>query len=229
MGNQGLACCTHDSTNGNTDYQVPQGDKDSSPVKAIALPNPPKIPSFTNVSSIFEFILSDQYYLLLLGKISQFDIILKITSSLNETDLVVLFSKLVDWIHICDSKNNSLIKRTKIEIDIGTKNLICQLNGRKDSNKVFRINMSQSIGEISMIAQYIKYISEHKKNNQNYNENYWKEKDIENYLRMTVYKCIYYLVQAKINASGELEEVERAVKMMNGFLERIVKACVNNK
>ena len=81
MGNQGLACCTHDSTNGNTDYQVPQGDKDSSPVKAIALPNPLKIPSFTNVSSIFEFILSDQYYLLLLGKISQFDIILKITSS----------------------------------------------------------------------------------------------------------------------------------------------------
>ena len=229
MGNEGLACCTHDSTNGNTDYQVPQGDKDSSPVKAIALPNPPKIPSFTNVSSIFEFILSDQYYLLLLGKISQFDIILKITSSLNETDLVVLFSKLVDWIHICDSKNNSLIKRTKIEIDIGTKNLICKLNGKKDSNKVFIINMSQSIGEISIIAQYIKYISEHKKNNQNYNENYWKEKDIENYLRMTVYKCIYYLVQAKINASGELEEVERAVKMMNGFLERIVKACVNNK
>lgn len=229
MGNQGLACCTHDSTNGNTDYQVPQGDKDSSPVKAIALPNPPKIPSFTNVSSIFEFILSDQYYLLLLGKISHFDIILKITSSLNETDLVVLFSKLVDWIHICDSKNNSLIKRTKIEIDIGTKNLICKLNGKKDSNKVFIINMSQSIGEISMIAQYIKYISEHKKNNQNYNENYWKEKDIENYLRMTVYKCIYYLVQAKINASGELEEVERAVKMMNGFLEKIVKACVNNK
>ena len=229
MGNQGLACCTHDSTNGNTDYQVPQGDKDSSPVKAIALPNPPKIPSFTNVSSIFEFILSDQYYLLLLGKISQFDIILKITSSLNETDLVVLFSKLVDWIHICDSKNNSLIKRTKIEIDIGTKNLICKLNGKKDSNKVFIINMSQSIGEISMIAQYIKYISEHKKNNQNYNENYWKEKDIENYVRMTVFKCIYYLVQAKINASGELEEVERAVKMMNGFLERIVKACVNNK
>ena len=229
MGNQGLACCTHDSTNGNTDYQVPQGDKDSSPVKAIALPNPLKIPSFTNVSSIFEFILSDQYYLLLLGKISQFDIILKITSSLNETDLLVLFSKLVDWIHICDSKNNSLIKRTKIEIDIGTKNLICKLNGKKDSNKVFIINMSQSIGEISMIAQYIKYISEHKKNNQNYNENYWKEKDIENYLRMTVYKCIYYLVQAKINASGELEEVERAVKMMNGFLERIVKACVNNK
>ena len=229
MGNQGLACCTHDSTNGNTDYQVPQGDKDSSPVKAIALPNPLKIPSFTNVSSIFEFILSDQYYLLLLGKISQFDIILKITSSLNETDLVVLFSKLVDWIHICDSKNNSLIKRTKIEIDIGTKNLICKLNGKKDSNKVFIINMSQSIGEISMIAQYIKYISEHKKNNQNYNENYWKDKDIENYLRMTVYKCIYYLVQAKINASGELEEVERAVKMMNGFLERIVKACVNNK
>ena len=229
MGNQGLACCTHDSTNGNTDYQVPQGDKDSSPVKAIALPNPPKIPSFTNVSSIFEFILSDQYYLLLLGKISQFDIILKITSSLNETDLVVLFSKLVDWIHICDSKNNSLIKRTKIEIDIGTKNLICKLNGKKDSNKVFIINMSQSIGEISIIEQYIKYISEQKKNNQNYNENYWKEKDIENYLRMTVYKCIYYLVQAKINASGELEEVERAVKMMNGFLERIVKACVNNK
>ena len=148
---------------------------------------------------------------------------------MNEIDLVVLFSKLVEWIHICESKNNSLIKRTKIEIDIGTKNLICKLNGKKDSNKVFIINMSQSIGEISMIAQYIKYISEHKKNNQNYNENYWKEKDIENYLRMTVYKCIYYLVQAKINASGELEEVERAVKMMNGFLERIVKACVNNK
>lgn len=228
MGNQGLACCTHDSANGNTDYQVPQDDKPSA-VKELTIPNPPKIPSFTNISSIFEFILSEQYYLLLLGKISQFDIILKITSSLNDNDFVVLLSKLIDWIHICDNKNNSLIKKTKNDIDIGTKCLICKLNERRKSNKVFRINMSKAIGEISMIAQYIKYVSEQKKNNQSYNENFWKNKNMEHYLEMTVYNCIYYLVQAKMDTSGEEREVEKAVTMMNCFLERMGKKCVNNK
>ena len=60
-----------------------------------------------------------------------------------------------------------------------------------------RINMCMAIGEMSMIAQYIKYSHEVKKNNKEYKENYWKDKNVERWIKLTVYHCIYYMVKAK--------------------------------
>ena len=197
MGNNTMRCCVTNNTANHSECKVPQGNNDISPTKATAPSTIPKLPTFSNVSSIFEFILSADYYNLLIEKLSPFNLINKFTSSLNQSDLVILISKLVDWIHICEAKNNDYIKKAKIDIELGTKKLIAELKGNKYSNNGMRINMCMAIGEVSMIAQYIKYSHEVKKNNKEYKENYWKDKNVERWIKLTVYNCIYYMVKAK--------------------------------
>lgn len=238
MGNNAMRCCVSNSTCRQSECKVPQINNDISPTKSTPPSTIPKLPTFTNVSSIFEFVISSEYYHLLISKLSPFDLINKFTSSINQSDLVILISKLVDWIHMCETKNSELIKKAKIDIELGTKNLISQLKGNKFNNNGMKVNMCMAIGEVSMIAQYIKYSYEVKKNNKDYKENYWKDKNVEQWIKLTVYNCIYYMVKAKENESSQSvkntnssdsvsegnnaqTQIEKAVKSVDSFIHKI--------
>ena len=248
MGNLGVNCCSQGETNQKSECKVPQGNIENSDANIMSIPTLPKIPTLPNVSSVFEFILSENYYLLLLSKISQYDIIIKLTNQLNPGDFVVLLSKLFDWIHICDSKNNKLIKKTKMDIDLGIKNILVQLNQNKNYGNGFKNNICLALGEVSLIAQYIKFLGERKKNTQAYQENFWKDKNMESFLKLTVYNCIFYLVKCKENGNinlltkksnnsytnssetmGEGPNIaEKTAKIVNKFLQSISDKLINN-
>ena len=239
MGNNVMGCCVTNNTCKQSECKVPQCNNDISPTKSIPLP---KLPTFTNVSSIFEYVLSSDYYHLLISKLSPFDLITKFTLSINQSDLVILISKIIDWIHICETKNNLLKKKKKIDIELGTKNLIFQLKDNKYNNNGMKVNMCMAIGEVSMIAQYIKYSNEVKKNNKEYKDNYWKDKNEEQWIKLTVYNCIYYMVKAKENERSQSEkntnsidsvsdgnsvqtQIDKTVKSVDSFIHKMLIEC----
>lgn len=238
MGNNVMRCCVTNNTCKQSECKVPQSNNDISPSKSTNPSTIQKLPTFSNISSIFEYVLSSDYYHLLISKLSPFDLITKFTLSINQSDLVILISKLVDWIHICETKNNVLIKKAKIDIELGTKNLISQLKDNKYNNNGMKANMCMAIGEVSMIAQYIKYSYEVKKNNKEYRDNYWKDKNVEQWIKLTVYNCIYYMVKAKEIESSQSDkntnsidsasdgnsvqtQIDKTVKSVDSFIHKI--------
>lgn len=215
MGIGNSFCCTRDSSTIKTEYEVPIDDKEMFSERKLKsetfLPN---VPISANATQCFDFILSSAYYKLLTAGIPHFHILYKLTVKLSNSDLITLLNKLIDWSEISD---HQLIKETKSNLQIGTKNILLDFNAEKNTysnNKNFKHLLCKGIAEISLIVQYIKYLNENQ-TDPNYEVFLWKGKEIEREMMMNSYNAIYYLVKAKLSVKGEAELGECSQKILH--------------
>ena len=93
---------------------------------------------------------------------------------------------------------NKIIKETQINIEYGTKRILYEINIFHSQNKI-KIPKSYEIrclSDLSLIAQYVKYINNHDKEKY-YENNFWKENDVEKEIKMLSYRVSYNLMKIR--------------------------------
>ena len=161
------------------------------------------IKSINDISNAFDYILSGEYYILLSKVSSYYNLIDKIVLELNSDDVFVLIENIINWIKKTDSIENKIIKETKINIEYGTKKLINEINiihSQKKTN-ILKVITIKCLGDLSIIAQFIKYKNNNGKDN-NYENNFWKNVNEEKEIKTLSYKVSFNLMRIKDNLSN---------------------------
>ena len=146
------------------------------------------------------------WLLIILLKItSAYILIDKIVTELNNDDIFVLIENIINWIKKTESIDNKIINECKKNIEYGTKKIINEINIFHSQNKI-KIPKSYEIrclSDLSLIAQYIKYINNHEKEN-DYENNFWKEIDVEKEIKMLSYRVSYNLMKIREVVSNKV-------------------------
>ena len=161
------------------------------------------IKSINDISNAFDYILSGEYYILLSKVSSYYNLIDKIVSELNSDDVFVLIENIINWIKKTDSIENKIIKETKINIEYGTKKLINEINiiHSKKKTNILKIHEIKCLGDLSIIAQFIKYKNNNDKD-KNYKNNFWKNVNEEKEIKTLSYNVSFNLMRIKDNVSN---------------------------
>lgn len=242
MGIANVNCCSKQNPIITTECKVPDDIAKTSSNTDKQLAVSPLIKKLTlckTISSFFEFLLSGDYYLLLISQKTSCVLIPHLMKMLSHNDILTLLIKMIDWIHICNSKNNVTIKKTKQVIKLVTKNLIRDIE-KGNGNDNVKVNVSYGLFEVSQIAQYIKYSTE--KGSTKYKVNYWGGQNIDECLRTNLYNVIAYLVKAKemgggkgsnknvqdsmLECSSMSKQTEETAKVVGNFLEEIMNKAI---
>ena len=204
----GIVCCFNNNKNNECNYNVPDNknfyfDDDNNNEnlnnKSITSEQELFINKIDNNNKsnkdIYNFIISYEYYMLLLKNISPNDLIKKLCEFKNINDLIEIINMIINFIiNFNNENNNNIIKSIKDNVNLGTKKLLIELNNFKNiEDKKGKENFEKSISDFSIIIHYFIYNN----NNKLYIENYWKNKNIENEIKMNSYKAIYNLIKAK--------------------------------
>ena len=204
----GIVCCANNNKNNECNYNVPDNknfyfDDDNNNEnlnnKSITSEQELFINKIDNNNKsnkdIYNFIISYEYYMLLLKNISPNVLIKKLCEFKNINDLIEINNMIINFIINFNNENNdNIIKSIKDNVNLGTKKLLIELNNFKNiEDKKGKENFEKSISDFSIIIHYFIYNN----NNKIYNENYWKNKNIENEIKMNSYKAIYNLIKAK--------------------------------
>ncbi len=204
----GIVCCANNNKNNECNYNVPDNknfyfDDDNNNEnlnnKSITSEQELFINKIDNNNKsnkdIYNFIISYEYYMLLLKNISPNVLIKKLCEFKNINDLIEINNMIINFIINFNNENNdNIIKSIKDNVNLGTKKLLIELNNFKNiEDKKGKENFEKSISDFSIIIHYFIYNN----NNKMYNENYWKNKNIENEIKMNSYKAIYNLIKAK--------------------------------
>ena len=206
----GIVCCSDNNTNNECNYNVPDNknfyfDDDNSKEninnKSITSEQELFINNIETYNKsnkdIYNYIINSEYYILLLKNISPNVLIKKLCEFKNINDLIEIVNLIINFIiNFNNEKNNNIIKLIKDNINLGTKKLLIELNNYKNiENKIGKEYFEKSISDFSVIIHYFIYINNN--NNKIYKENYWKNKNIENEIKMNSYKALYNLIKAK--------------------------------
>ena len=204
----GIVCCSDNNTNNECNYNVPDNknfylDDDNNNEnlnnKSITSEQELIINKIDNNNKsnkdIYNFIINYEYYMLLLKNISPNILIKKLCEFKNINDLIEIINMIINFIiNFNNENNNNTIKSIKDNVNLGTKKILIELNNYKniEDNKG-KENIEKSISDFSIIIHFFIYNN----NNKIYNDNYWKNKDIENEIKINSYKAIYNLIKAK--------------------------------
>ena len=204
----GIVCCAGNNKNNECNYNVPDNknfylDDDNNNEnlnnKSITSEQELFINKIDNNNKsnkdIYNFIISYEYYMLLLKNISPNVLIKKLCEFKNINDLIEINNMIINFIINFNNENNdNIIKSIKDNVNLGTKKLLIELNNFKNiEDKKGKENFEKSISDFSIIIHYFIYNN----NNKIYNENYWKNKNNENEIKLNSYKAIYNLIKAK--------------------------------
>jgi hypothetical protein len=204
-----LICCLNRTNVLNSDVKVLEDSTANYQISTeLALKN---IKSLNDLSQAFNFIISGEYYLLLFKITNVYTLIDKIISELNCDDIFTLIEKFVNWINNSESVENKIINEMKLNVEYGTKRLITEIHGFHSQNKIKlpKIYLIKCLTNLSLIAQYIKYINNNEKE-KDYKENYWKEDD-EKKIKLLSYKVSYNLMKIRdflLNSSNHNDNKE---------------------
>ena len=204
-----LICCLNRTNVLNSDVKVLEDSTANYQISAeLALKN---IKSLNDISQAFNFIISGEYYLLLFKITNVYTLIDKIISELNCDDIFTLIEKFVNWINNSESIENKIINEMKLNVEYGTKRLITEIHDIHSQNKIKlpKIYLIKCLTNLSLIAQYIKYINNNEKE-KDYKENYWKEDD-EKKIKLLSYKVSYNLMKIRdflLNSSNHNDNKE---------------------
>ena len=206
----GIVCCAGNNKNNECNYNVPDNtnfyldDDDNNNEnlnnKSITSEQELIINKIDNNNKsnkdIYKFIINYEYYMLLLKNISPNILIKKLCEFKNINDLIEIINMIINFIiNFNNENNNNIIKSIKDNINLGTKKLLIELNNYKNiENKKGKEFFEKSISDFSVIIHYFIY---NNNNNKIYKENYWKNKNIENEIKMNSYKALYNLIKAK--------------------------------
>lgn len=204
-----LICCLNRTNVLNSDVKVLEDSTANYQISTeLALKN---VESLNDLSQAFNFIISGEYYLLLFKITNVYTLIDKIISELNCDDIFTLIEKFVNWINNSESIENKIINEMKLNVEYGTKRLITEIHGFHSQNKIKlpKIYLIKCLTNLSLIAQYIKYINNNEKE-KDYKENYWKEDD-EKKIKLLSYKVSYNLMKIRdflLNSSNHNDNKE---------------------
>ena len=202
MGINGSVCCYNRTNIPNSDMKVPddltgngQNSVDSEILKSIN--------SIKDISNGFDYILSGDYYLMLFKVTSYYHLIDKMVLELNSDDIFVLLENIINWIKKTESVENKFINETKLNIEYATKKIIQDINiyHSKNKTKIPKIITIKCLGDLSIIAQYIKFKNNNGKDDK-YEKSFWKEDNEEKDIKNTIYKVSYNLMKIRDNVSN---------------------------
>ena len=203
MGVNGLSCCYNKTNALNTEVKIV--DNSTGNFQNVGGSMLKDVKSINDISLAFDYIISGEYYLLLSKITSAYILIEKIVFELNNDDIFVLIENIINWIKKTESIENKIINECKKNIEYGTKKIINEINIFHSQNKI-KIPKSYEIrclSDLSLIAQYIKYINNHEKEN-DYENNFWKEIDVEKEIKMLSYRVSYNLMKIREVVSNKV-------------------------
>ena len=239
MGVKSLSCCSNQDENTISNFSVPESDiisisSDTQKYiedKEILLSLAPK----TGLQNCYDFIISSDYYSLILKGVSPYNLISKITKNLKNNELFSLITKLMEFINKYENtKNLLIIDNIKSNLELGTTKLLKEINIKNVKNEMIgKNNLMKCIGDLSIISQFINYINYHG-NNKSYENNFWKSVNIENEIKMNCFKASYNLVNAKKEINNNIlsdnkidmnkrGEAIKYYKEVDGFMNNIIK------
>ena len=196
MGVNGFSCCYNKTNALNTEVKIV--DNSTGNFQNVGGSMLKDVKSINDISLAFDYIISGEYYLLLSKITSAYILIEKIVFELNNDDIFVLIENIINWIKKTESIENKIINECKKNIEYGTKKIINEINVFHSQNKI-KIPKNYEIrclSDLSLIAQYIKFINNHDKE-KNYEINFWKEYDVEKEIKMLSYRISYNLMKIR--------------------------------
>ena len=196
MGINGLTCCYNKTNALNTEVKIV--DNSTGNFQNVGGSMLKDVKSINDISLAFDYIISGEYYLLLIKITSAYILIDKIVLELNNDDIFVLIENIINWIKKTESIENKIINECKKNIEYGTKKIINEINVFHSQNKI-KIPKNYEIrclSDLSLIAQYVKYINNHDKEKY-YENNFWKENDVEKEIKMLSYRVSYNLMKIR--------------------------------
>ena len=196
MGVNGFSCCYNKTNALNTEVKIV--DNSTGNFQNVGGSMLKDVKSINDISLAFDYIISGEYYLLLIKITSAYILIDKIVLELNNDDIFVLIENIINWIKKTESIDNKIINECKKNIEYGTKKIINEINVFHSQNKI-KIPKNYEIrclSDLSLIAQYIKFINNHDKEKY-YENNFWKENDVEKEIKMLSYRISYNLMKIR--------------------------------
>ena len=195
MGVKGSVCCYNRTNVPNSDIKVPEDSYVNHQVSTESALK--EVKSINDISQAFDFIISGQYYLLLFKMSNYYNLIDKIIPELNSDNIFTLIQNIINWIKNTESIENKDINEIKLNVEYGTKRLIIEIDILRSQNKIKlpKLYAIKCLSNLSLIAQYIKYIN-NKGKERDYEENYWKD-DVENNIKLLSYKASYNLMKIR--------------------------------
>ena len=196
MGVNGFSCCYNKTNALNTEVKIV--DNSTGNFQNVGGSMLKDVKSINDISLAFDYIISGEYYLLLSKITSAYILIEKIVFELNNDDIFVLIENIINWIKKTESIDNKIINECKKNIEYGTKKIINEINVFHSQNKI-KIPKNYEIrclSDLSLIAQYIKFINNHDKE-KNYEINFWKDYDVEKEIKMLSYRISYNLMKIR--------------------------------
>ena len=196
MGINGLTCCYNKTNALNTEVKIV--DNSTGNFQNVGGSMLKDVKSINDITHAFDYIISGEYYLLLSKITSAYILIEKIVFELNNDDIFVLIENIINWIKKTESIENKIINECKKNIEYGTKKIINEINVFHSQNKI-KIPKNYEIrclSDLSLIAQYIKFINNHDKE-KNYEINFWKKNDVEKEIKMLSYRISYNLMKIR--------------------------------
>ena len=196
MGVNGFSCCYNKTNALNTEVKI--ADNSTGNFQNVGGSMLKDVKSINDISLAFDYIISGEYYLLLIKITSAYILIDKIVLELNNDDIFVLIENIINWIKKTESIENKIINECKKNIEYGTKKIINEINVFHSQNKI-KIPKNYEIrclSDLSLIAQYIKFINNHDKE-KNYEINFWKDYDVEKEIKMLSYRISYNLMKIR--------------------------------
>ena len=188
------------------------------------------IPTILDVNHALNFTTSKDYYTLLLKNIPKHIISKKICNKLNNSEIITLINKLLDWIiseniDDCDESSKQKINLIKENSKSGLKYILKELKDVKFSEKL-DIYILQALTSTSLISQIVLFLKS--QNNPNDSENFriciWDQKNIVNVAKNFIFHASYFLLLTKKKYSKKTDDNSEN-KITNEIKDQINKYC----
>ena len=189
-----------------------------------------ELPSNLDQNGIFQFIISEKYYLLLSKNNSKNSIAQQITKDMNITNIILLMDELLKYItnfDLNDNNNKTSIITIKNNAKCSFGFLIKEIKSKKseEKNNYFVI---RALSNICIIVQSLLYLKNNESNDV-YKVNIWKKKDIIKEAKKNGFQGAFYLLMynKRINEKNLNENKEKIKKELKQEINDYYKISVD--
>jgi hypothetical protein len=190
------------------------------------------IPTILDVNHALNFTTSKEYYTLLLKNIPKHIISKKICNKLNNSEIITLIYKLLDWIiseniDDCDESTKQKINLIKENSKNGLKYVLKELKDVK-FGEILDIYILQALTSTSLISQCVLFLKSQNNpsNSEDFRLSFWGKDNIVNVAKNYIFQAAYFLLLTKnkySNKAGDNSKVGN--KITNELKEQINKYC----
>lgn len=190
------------------------------------------IPTILDVNHALNFTTSKDYYILLLKKIPKHIISKKICIKLNNSEIITLINKLLDWIiseniYDCDESTKQNINLIKENSKNGLKYILKELKDVK-YGETLDIYILQALTSTSLISQCVLFLKS--QSNPTDSEDFkiciWGKDNIANVAKNCAFQAAYFLLLTKKKYSNKTDDSNKDEnKITNELKDQINKYC----